>query len=67
MLSTLHVKDRSQAEAAVHAVRTAFEKEDSEAVLLVDASNAFNALNCQVALQNIRRMCPHLATILVNT
>ena len=54
-------------EAAVHAVRTAFESDDNEAVLLVDASNAFNSLNRQVALQNIRRLCPPLATILINT
>ena len=54
-------------EAAVHAVRTAFDSSDSEAVLLVDATNAFNSLNRQVALQNIRRLCPPLATILINT
>ena len=54
-------------EAAVHAVRTAFEKDDCEAVLLIDATNAFNTINHQVALQNIRRLCPPLAPILINT
>ena len=54
-------------EAAVHAVRTAFDSRDTEAVLLVDATNAFNSLNRQVALLNIRRLCPPLATILINT
>ena len=54
-------------EAAVHAVRTAFESDENEAVLLVDASNAFNSLNRQVALHNIRRLCPLLATTLINT
>ena len=48
----------------MHAVRTAFEKDGSEAVLLVDATNA---LNRQVALQNIRRLCPPLAPTLINT
>ena len=53
-------------EAAVHAVRTAFETDENEAVLLVDATNAFNSLNKQVALHNIRRLCPTLSTILIN-
>ena len=38
-----------------------------EAVLLVDASNAFNCLNRQVALHNIQTRCPPLANILINT
>ena len=37
------------AEAAVHAMKNLFEKEDTEAVLLVDADNAFNRINCQAA------------------
>ena len=54
-------------EAAVHAARQAFDSEKCEAALLVDATNAFNSLNRQTALQNIRRLCPPIATILVNT
>ena len=54
-------------EAAVHAVRTAFESDDNEAVLLVDARKAFNSLNRQVALHNIQWLCPPLATILINS
>ena len=54
-------------EAAVHAVRTAFDSEESEAALLADASNVFNSLNRQVTLQNIRRLCPPIVTILVST
>ena len=52
-------------EAAVHAVRSAFESDENEAVLLADASNAFNSLYSQVALHNIQRICPPLATILI--
>ena len=29
-----------------------------EAVILVDASNAFNSLNQQAALQNMQCLCP---------
>ena len=54
-------------EAAVHAVQTAFESDENEAVLLVDASNVFNSPNRQVTLHNIRRLCPLLATTLINT
>ena len=53
-------------EAAVHAMKASFQNEDTEAVLLVDASNAFNSHNREVALHNIRHLCPSLATILTN-
>ena len=51
----------SGCKAAVHALRTIFEDEESEAVLLVDASNAFNALH------NIMSVCPSLATTVINS
>ena len=54
-------------EAAVHATRQAFGSENCETALLADATNAINSLNCQTALQNIRHLCPPIATILVNT
>ena len=54
-------------EAAVHAARQAFDSAECEATLLIDATNAFNSLNRQVALHNIRRLCPPIATILVNS
>ena len=54
-------------EAAVHAMKQAYEDEAVEAVLLVDAKNAFNCLNREAALRNIQHLCPSLATILINT
>ena len=53
-------------EAAVHAMRLLFADEKCEAALLVDASNAFNALNRKVALHNVALLCPSLATTLTN-
>ena len=38
-------------------MKTVFENDETEAVILVDASNAFNSLNREVALQNIRILC----------
>ena len=54
-------------EAAVHAVQSLFECPENEALLLVDASNAFNSLNRKTALINIQRLCPSIATVLINT
>ena len=54
-------------EAAINAARFAFELEENESILLVDATNAFNVLNRQVALHNIRSLCPPIATILINS
>jgi len=39
-----------------------FEMEQSEAVLFVDAANAFNSVNRQVLLHNISISCPSIAT-----
>ena len=58
---------KAGAEAAIHAMRFMFNDSDAEAVLLVDASNAFNRLNRQVALRNVLALCPSIATVLVNT
>jgi len=55
------------AEAAIHSVRSLFACSDCDAILLVDASNAFNSLNRIVALHNIRQLCPPFATLLINT
>ena len=54
-------------EAAVHAVRSLFSAEDTEAIILVDTSNVFNSINRQVVLRNARVLCPSLAKILINT
>lgn len=54
-------------EAAVHAIRELFAQKESQGVLLVDAANAFNNINRQVALHNIRQLCPSIATVLTNT
>ena len=53
-------------EAAVHAMRAVFEADNTDGILLVDASNAFNNLNRQVALFNIQYTCPAIAKLLIN-
>ena len=49
---------KSGSEAAIHAMRTIFESDDTDALLLIDA---FNALNRAAALHNIRILCPIIA------
>ena len=51
----------------VHAMREIFTFVDTEAILLVDASNAFNAINRQASLHNIQVIYPAILTILNNT
>ena len=54
-------------EAAVHAMRNFYAEHEVHGALLVDATNAFNTINRQAALHNIKSICPPLHRILVNT
>ena len=58
---------KSGGEAAVYAMRNIFESDETDAASLVDASNAFNSLNRAAALNNIRVLCPLIATFVTNT
>ena len=55
------------AEAAIHAMRETFEAEETDGVLLIDASNAFNRLNRASALHNVRIICPEVSTFIINS
>ena len=57
----------SGCEAAIHALNELFEDDNTEGVLLVDASNAFNSLNHTATLMNVQSICPAFAAVLVNT
>ena len=56
----------SGCEAAVHAVSDIFDEESTDALLLVDADNAFNSLNRKVLLHNIIYLCPPMSTYIRN-
>lgn len=58
---------KSGAEAAIYAMHGIFDADDADAVLLIDASNAFNSLNRASALHNVAVLCPTLATYAPNT
>ena len=58
---------KSGIEASIHAIRKLFERDETEGVMLVDAENAFNNLNRQAALHNIKELCPSFYRYLHNT
>ena len=45
------------AEAVIHAIRDLFADVDTDAVLLIDAENAFNSINRKVML-HLKFICP---------
>ncbi len=49
-------------EADVHAMHDIFEEKRTDALLPMDAKIAFNSLNCRVLLNNIKFLCPPMAT-----
>jgi len=53
-------------EAVIHAMKDIFSHDNTDAVLLVGASNAFNQVNRQSARYNISILFPSFATILKN-
>ena len=63
--STLCSTDIWEREATVHDVRSVFNHDDSDAILLVDVTNAFNPLNRSVVLYNIGQLCSPLACVLI--
>ena len=56
----------SGCEAAVHAMSDIYEEEETDGLLLIDASNAFNAMNRSVLLHNIGYICPPMAMYVRN-
>ena len=57
---------RAGCEAAAHAMGYIFQEENTDAVLFIDASNAFNTLNRTALLHNIQYLCPPMATYIRN-
>ena len=60
------VGHKSGCEAAIHAMSQIFNQENSETVLLIDASNPFNAVDCKLFLQNLSMICPEVAVFVIN-
>ena len=55
------------AEATIHSMRSIFDQDENDGVILVDATNAFNCMNRKLALHNKSILCPSVATYIRNT
>ena len=53
-------------EATIHAVRELFENDSNEGMIIIDASNAFNSVNREAFLHNIKIICPPLSLFTFN-
>ena len=53
-------------EAAIHAMTDIFHHDDTEAVILIDAANAFNSINRKAFVHNIGIICPEIAMYVEN-
>ena len=58
---------QSGVEAAIHSMKEIFDDEQTDEVILADASNAFNSLNRNAVLHNVQILCPQFSTIVINT
>ena len=56
----------SGSEPAIYAIYEMFNKEITEAVLMVDASNAFSAINWEAFLHNTKILCSSISTYVNN-
>ena len=63
----LCVGQEAGGEVVIQAMQQLFQDDTGEAVILVDATIAFNSLNREAALHNIEYLCTSLATVLTNT
>ena len=54
-------------EVTIHAMSHVFEKEGTDDILLIDASNALNRLNRSVALHNIQITWKEMSIYIINT
>ena len=55
------------AEAAIHAMNQVFAEEDTDGILLIDASNAFNLMNRSAAMHNIQVVFKEISLYVINT
>ena len=58
---------KSGVKVGIYSIKDVWEEQDTEAVLLVDADNAFNRLNRRLAIHDIQEICPNFHRYIKNT
>ena len=58
---------KSGSEAAMLAMHAIFEADETDGILLIHATNAFNSLNRAASLHNIHSLCPIISAFAINT
>ena len=57
----------SGTEASIHSLREILDEDDTDGVLFLDASNAFNTINRKAMINNLQHTCPTIAHCIRNT
>ena len=57
----------SGTEASIHSLREILDEDDTDGVLFLDASNAFNSINRKAMINNLQHTCPTIANCIRNT
>ena len=55
------------AETAIHTMSQVFDEEETDGILLIDATNAFNQMNRAVAMHSVQITCPIMSKYVINT
>ena len=54
-------------EIAIHLMREVFEEDETQGLIQVDATNAFNSINRNSLLSNVEVLCPEISTYVKNS
>ena len=57
---------KSGCEAGIHAMREIYDDDDTHGIIQVDANNAFNTINRNMFLHNIKIICAEISTFVSN-
>ena len=63
----MYIGQKCGIDFAILALRKTYDSPEVEGILLIDAQNAFNSLNTDLALKNVDILCPSLTHAIRNS